>query len=997
MQEDDFQYKPLNSSTRPKPSRFKNFPRFKVPELKTNGKWDYKKILLTIGIAFAALFAIGIISVAALIAVVSIGLPNVKDLDNLYVAQSTTIYDREGNVLYVKFGGENRQYVPYNQISNHVINATVAIEDDQFWTHSGFDLVGITRAFVNNLTGGSQQGGSTLTQQYIKNAFLSSEKTYTRKLKELILSVQLEQAYSKEEILELYLNKIPYGNNAFGAEKAAEVYFGKDAKDLDLAESVVLASLPKAPSYYNPYGAHRYSELVATISPEGVHKRNIRSEADLKDNEFLRGLIGKEVALDEEDTVYIQGRTDLVLKAMIKFGYITEKEMDQALEELKTVEFKEYKEKMLAPHFVFYVLEELENKYGKEIVEQGGLQVYTTLDPKLQGYAQDAIDEYAPGNKEKYNAKNAALTSVDPKTGQILAMVGSVDYWSDEIDGAVNIATSYKQPGSSFKPIVYAKAFYNRYSPSSVIFDVRTEFGSGGYPDNYDGKFLGPISIRKALAQSRNITAIKTYYLAGEQEGIIDLSQKMGISFLNPSLEYGWPLALGTGEVRQLDIASAFGVFANNGVRHKPTAVLKVTNTQGEVMEEWKETAGEEVLDPQITYLITDILADTNVNLGPHLNISGHKVAVKTGTANKKKKQGSGIVPSELWTIGYTPSLVTAVWAGNNKSEDGDLSNTASGYVAATPIWNKYMTNALKDTPSEEFKVPEDIKHEKVNRLTGKLPGPNTPDYLIVDEIFASFAVPTEIDDSYNIIKIDTRNNKLANEFCPEKFTKDKAFITLYDIAPFPSWQEGADKWMSENSAKLFGGEATETDGEASSFGDVIIGMPPSETSELCTKERLEEKPKITIKSPDENETFAIGSVIKVDVKISSVNGVESVEYYLDDIFKFKTSDSPYTGIIRLPKNEENDNYHLITVKAIDKYGYTSELNVRIKTSDNAKKEDKKPPKDEDEPVITDPAEEPQKNPVDEETIPPPQTETPPENPADLPPPADNTEDESTI
>ncbi len=991
MLEDDFQYKPLNSSTRPKPSRFKNFPRFKVPDFKSNGKWDYKKILLSIGIAFAAIFAIGIISVAALIAVISIGLPSVRDLDNLYVAQSTTIYDREGNVLYVKFGGENRQYVPYNQISNHVINATVAIEDDQFWTHSGFDLVGITRAFVNNLTGGSQQGGSTLTQQYIKNAFLSSEKTYTRKLKELILSVQLEQAYSKEEILELYLNKIPYGNNAFGAEKAAEVYFGKDARDLDLAEAVVLASLPKAPSYYNPYGAHRFSELSTTISPDEVRRRNIRSEADLLDNEFLRGLIGKEVALDEENTVYIQGRTDLVLKAMIKSGYITEKEMEEAIKELENIEFKEYKEKMLAPHFVFYVLEELENKYGKEIVEQGGLQVYTTLDPKLQGYAQDSIDEYAPGNKEKYNAKNAALTSIDPKTGQILAMVGSVNYWSDEIDGAVNIATSYKQPGSSFKPIVYAKAFYNRYAPSSVIFDVRTEFGSGGYPDNFDGKFLGPISIRKALGQSRNITAIKTYYLAGEQEGVIDMAQKMGISFLNPSLEYGWPLALGTGEVRQLDIASAFGAFANNGVRHKPTAILKVTNTQGEVMEEWKETEGEEVLDPQVAYLITDILSDTSVNLGAYLNISGHKVAVKTGTANKQK--GSGILPSELWTIGYTPSLVTAVWAGNNKADDGDLSSTSSGYVAAAPIWNKYMTKALQDKPSEEFKVPEDIKHEKVNRLTGKLPGPNTPDYLIVDEIFASFSVPTEIDDSYNIIQIDTRNNKLANEYCPEKFTKEKAFITLYDIAPFPSWQEGADKWMLENSAKLFGGETTETDEEAGTFGDVIIGMPPSETSELCTKERLEEKPKITIKSPDENETFAVGSVINVEVKIASVNGVESVEYYLDDVYKFKTSDSPYTGIIRLPKNEEDDNYHLITVKAIDKYGYTSELNIRIMTSDSAKPADKKPPKvdEEENPIITDPI-------IDEEPIIPDPEPVPPEDePLELPPPTDEPVDESTI
>lgn len=909
-----------------------------MPNFKKSGKWDHKTILMWLGIGFAGLFLVGIIAFALLIAIVSIGLPSVHDLDNLYVAQSTTIYDREGNVLYVKYGGENREFVPYEEISNHVINATVAIEDDQYWNHSGFDLVGITRAFVNNITGGSQQGGSTLTQQYIKNAFLSSEKTYTRKLKELILAVQLEQAYSKEEILELYLNKIPYGNNAFGVEKAAEVYFNKDAKDLDLAEAVILASLPKAPSYYNPYGAHRYSDLATTFTEDELNRRNIGSEADLQDNEFLRGLIGKNVALNEESTVYIQGRTDLVLKSMQKLGYIDEQEKDDALQELQQIEFKKYHDKMQAPHFVFYVLEELEAKYGKEIVEQGGLQVYTTLDPSLQDYAQEAIDEVAPLNKEKYNAKNAALTSLDPKTGQILAMVGSVDYFSDEIDGAVNIATSYKQPGSSFKPIVYAKAFYNRYSPASVVFDVRTEFGSGAYPDNYDGRFMGPISIRKALGQSRNIPAIKAYFLAEEQEGVIDLAEKMGLKFLNKDIEYGWPLALGTGEVRQLDLASAFGVFANNGVRHEPVAILKVTNTQGETLEEWQETEGEEVLDPQIAYLITDILSDSSVNVGPLLNISGHKVAAKTGTANKKK--GSGILPSELWTAGYSPNLVAVAWAGNNSAEDGDISATAAGYMAATPIWNKFMTKALADKPSSEFEIPEGIIHEQINRLTGKLPGPNTPDYLIVDEVFASFSVPTEVDDSYTMVKIDTRNNKMANEYCPEKFTEEKAFITLSDIAPFPSWQEGADAWMAENAAKLFGGEPTEDTETASSLGDVIIGAPPSSTSELCTEDRFKDKPEIKIRSPKAEETIETGSAIKVEVKINSKNGIEEVEYYLDDTYKYKTSDAPYTGIIRLPKSEQGKNYHIITVKAIDEYGYSSEQNVQIITSDRVSNDD---------------------------------------------------------
>jgi membrane peptidoglycan carboxypeptidase len=986
MTEGDFQYKPLNSTTRPAKRRLPKLPKigklgnFKFPKFnfKKGQKWDAKRIAIWVGLGIAGMFLAGVVVLAILIAVISIGLPSVHDLDKLYVAQSTTIYDREGNVLYVKYGGENRKYVPFDQISQDVINATIAIEDDQYWEHSGFDLIGIGRAFVNNIVGGSQQGGSTLTQQYIKNAFLSSEKTYTRKLKELILAVQLEQAYSKEEILELYLNKIPYGNNAFGVEKAAEVYFDKASKDLTLAEAAILASLPKAPSYYNPYGPHKYSELTTTI------ERNVKSEAELKDNEFLRGLIGKNVALNEESTVYVQGRTDLVLKAMEKLDYITESEKKDALQELQGLEFEKHKEKMYAPHFVFYVLDELEEKYGKEIVEQGGLQVYTTIDPTLQEYAETAIEEGVATMTEKYNAHNGALTSIDPKTGQILAMVGSADYFNEEIDGAVNIATSYKQPGSSFKPIVYAKSFYNRYAPASIMFDVKTRFGASNYPDNYDGKFLGPMSIRKALGQSRNITAIKAYFLADEQEGVIDLAEKMGINFLDPDHDYGWSLALGTGEVRQLDMTSAFGAFANNGIRHEPLAIMKVENAQGEVLEEWKETEGEEVIDPQIAYLITDILSDESVNLGPLLTVPGHKVAAKTGTSNKRK--GTLIYPSDLWTIGYSPDLVTAVWIGNTKeTEDTRLGLTASGYTAATPIWNNYMKNALSDKPASDFEVPEGLERVKVSKLTGKLPGPNTPDHLIVEEVFTSFSVPTEVDDSYSIVKIDSRNNKLANEFCPEKFTKEMGFIELHAIAPFPTWEEGVMEWMEQKAAELFSGvECTGEEGEeceTKDLGDILIGIAPTSTSELCTEENLEDKPEITIKSPKDEAEIEIGSTLKINVKIKAPNGIEKVEYYLDDQYKYSTSDAPYTGTIRLPKGEEGSNIHLITVKAIDDFGYSSEESIQIITTEEDDEDEDEPDKDEDKDDKKDeedPPPEPDDEP-DEDELPPPDEEPGPE------------------
>ncbi|MBU1446241.1 transglycosylase domain-containing protein, partial [Patescibacteria group bacterium] len=520
-----------------------------------------KKVLLYILIGSVGLFVAGVIFLTIIIAVLSMGLPDVHDIDKLSVAQSTTIYDREGNVLYVKHGDENREYVPYEEISMNLVNATIAIEDDGFWDHKGFDLPAIIKAGLYEVLGvGTKRGGSTITQQYVKNAFLSDEHSYTRKIKELILAVRLEQAYDKEKILELYLNKIPYGNTAYGVQKAAEIYFGKDAKDLDVAESVILAALPQAPSLYNPYGSNRNSEMVVPI--EKLEKAKVYDSAVLtKGIDYTMGLLGKGYEYSDGQGIYIPGRADLVLRKLYDDGYITEDQKTEAWQKLQGIEFNENRVRMDAPHFVFYVIQELEEKYGKEVVEQGGLKVYTTIDPELQKIAETAVEDGVAANV-RFNATNAALVSIDPKTGQILAMVGSKDYYDEEIDGNVNIATSYKQPGSSFKPYVYAQAFYNGYAPASVLYDVRTSFGGGTPPDNYDGSFAGPMSIRRALPQSRNIPAIKAYYLAGEQKPILELAERMGIQFLSKDIDYGWPLALGTAEVRLLDHTSAFGVFA---------------------------------------------------------------------------------------------------------------------------------------------------------------------------------------------------------------------------------------------------------------------------------------------------------------------------------------------------------------------------------------------------------------------------------------------------
>lgn len=895
----------------------------KIKQL-SRGKMNLKKILIWTGIGIGAIFVLFVLVIVILIAVVSIGLPDVRDLDKLSVAQSTTIYDREGNVLYVKYGGENRQYIPFDQISENIINATVAIEDDQFWEHPGFDAIGTVRAAINNIFHiGGTQGGSTITQQYIKNTFLSPEKSYIRKLKELVLSIQLEQTYDKKKIIELYLNKIPYGNNAYGIEKAAQIYFDKHAKDLDIAESAVLAALPQAPSYYNPYGSHLYSELTKQFDENELTYRKIISEGDLKDEEFLRGLIGKTIRIDDSHIVYIQGRTDLVLKTMEKNGYITEKQKEDALLELKNLKFSESTQEFKHGHFVMYILEQLEEKYGKELVEQGGLKVYTSLDPTLQDIGERVVKEGAEKNTKKYNAKNAALIALDTQTGEILAMVGSKGYDAKDIDGAVNITTSYRQPGSSFKPFVYAQAFLNRYSPASVVFDTQTRFGSNSFPKNYDGSFRGPMSIREALGQSRNIPAIKAYYLAGEQKPIMELGERMGLHFTerDKTVDHGWPLALGAAIVRPIDMASAFSVFGNGGMYHEPVAILKVEAANGEILEQWKPDNAENqkaVLDPQVAFLISSILSDKSVGLGENLNVPGAITAAKTGTSTTADNDK---LPQDLWTVGYSTKLSTAVWSGNNRPENDKLAAGADGYTASAPIWKKFMTEALKNKPSENFPRPEGIKEITIAKASGKLPGPSTPPDQVKTELFASFAVPTEIDDSYLEATVDTRNNKLSNEYCPEDFVANKIFLNLHDIAPYPAWEEGVQGWSEKKM-----GETQDT---------MIIGPIPTTVSELCTVENFSKKPTITITEPDELANIQSGSSLNVEVKVDASFGMNKVEFYLDDQYKYFSDSYPFNGIVRLPKGELGTNHHVITVKAIDQFGYSGEDTIEIITDKN--------------------------------------------------------------
>ncbi len=601
----------------------------------------------------------GILAITLAGAWVSRALPNPDRIATRRVAESTKIYDRTGKILlYEIHGGEKRTRIKLNDLPSHIKWATIVAEDDAFYQHGGIDVKGIIRAvLIDILRGGKVQGGSTITQQFIKNSVLTSEKTYARKLKELILAFEIERRFSKDQILEMYLNEIGYGGATYGIEAGSNYYFGKSAKDATIAEAALLASLPKAPTYYSPYGKHR----------------------------------------DE-----LMGRQNYILNRLYEKQYITKDEYEKAKKDTAIV-IRNREQNILAPHFVLWVRDQLIEKYGEKLLEEGGLKVTTTLDMDKQKIAEEAITKIAKQNEKDWKAKNAALVALDATNGQILTMVGSRDYFDTANDGNVNVAIRSRQPGSSFKPIVYSAAFEKGYTPETLLFDVITTFPTdveGEYiPHNYDDKEHGVVSMRQSLAGSLNIPAVKTIYLTGLPR-VLDLAERLGYTTLGDRSRFGLSLVLGGGEVTLLEHASAFSVFAREGVRHGIVSLLKVEDRDGTTLEEWKLEDGTRVLDENTARLTTNILSDNDARsyiFGQRnfLTLPDRPVAAKTGTTNDYR---------DAWTIGFTPSLVTGVWVGNNNN--APMKKGADGSKIAAPIWNAFMKKALDKTPKEEFTKP---------------------------------------------------------------------------------------------------------------------------------------------------------------------------------------------------------------------------------------------------------------------------------------------------
>lgn len=785
-------------------------------------------------------------------------IPDFKQFSQRKIESSTKIYDRTGTILlYDVHRDIKRTIIPLEEMGENITKATIAIEDSEFYNHKGIRISSIIRATIwAKLTGRRVQGGSTITQQVIKNTLLTSEVSLSRKIKEWILAVKLEQTMSKDDILALYLNEVPYGGSIYGIEEATKSFFGKTPKELTLAESAYMAAIPNGPTYYSPYGKNK----------------------DKLDN-----------------------RKNLVLSRMLEVGLINEEDYLKAKEE-KVVFLPQQKGGILAPHFVFYVKDYLDNKYGQNTLEEGGLKVITTIDYELQEKVEKIVLEKSKENETNWGGKNAAVVVIDPKTGQILSMVGSRDYFDTEIDGNFNVTTAPRQPGSSFKPIVYALAFEKGYTDQTHLFDVRTEFnsscdpsgtssGENCYtPDNWNNAFVGPVSLRNALAQSINIVAVKLLYLVGVSDSI-KMAQNLGVTTLkNDPNRYGLSLVIGGGETTLLDMTSVYSVFANKGLKNKPKSILTVYDKNDNLLEEFTSEP-QQVIKENTTKIISSILSDNEARtpaFGAYslLRINGVEVAAKTGTTNDNK---------DAWTIGYTPSVVVGVWVGNNDN----VPMKKGGVAMAGPIWNAVMTEALKGKNLEKFEQPDQIDQGIPPVLRGVWQNGQT-----------------------NII--DTISGKLATEYTPEETKKEIFDFNVHSILhwidknnpldknipenindpQYNNWEYGVNDWWQKNKNKY------QTEIEI-----------PDEYDDIHTNSS---KPIFEVVGI-ENKKYNKEQNINGEVKIESKVVIKKIDIFINNTYLTSIKNKPYIFGFKPLDIPDINSDNTIKIIVVDVFGNMSE------------------------------------------------------------------------
>jgi len=764
--------------------------------------------------------ALCLLMLGAFVVYLASNLPEVGEISKNIVVESTKIYDRTGNVLlYELHGDQNRTTIKSEDIPAVVKEALVSIEDENFYKNPAFDWRGILRAIaVNIINRKALQGGSTITQQLAKNLFLTPERTPIRKLKELILASRLEQEYTKDQIITFYLNAVPYGSNIYGIEAASHAYFGVEAKNLTLGQAAILAAMVKATTYYSPWGYH----------------------------------------LEE-----LFNRKNLVLQKMFDLGYITENQMTLAKKNNPVI-LPQSAGDIKAPHFVMYVTDYLNKKYGEDFVRTAGLKVTTTLDLDMQISAEKVIASGVKRNTDLYGGKNAALVALDPKTGQVLSLVGSANYFDQANEGNFNVATQgLRQPGSAFKPFAYMTAFQKGFTPDTVIWDTPTEFDTTGNPtksykpENYDGSFVGPILMKDALAGSRNIPAVKTLYLAGVND-TISTAEKFGITTLSDRSRFGLSLVLGGGEVKLIDLASAYSVFATEGIKHETTPILKVVDKNGSTLEEYQDKS-EQVVEPQYPRLINDVLSDPELRSKlfssslPLTKVPGYQIALKTGTTNDYV---------DAWAMGYTPTIVVGVWAGNNHREP--LTSRGGSVLAAVPIWHDFIVKVISKFSNETFTKPD----------------PLSPD-----------------------------NPVLRGELVPGDQHDILYYLGRQNDPQFKNWEDGVSEWLKTNAVDF----------------SKFTPQPKSALLENSSSNNISDSV-VVINSPS-NGTVINNQNVNVIATIKSQNPIKKIEVYWNDKLidtrevDGALSEFVYNSFISVP---EINTQNMLSVLAIDRNNKTS-------------------------------------------------------------------------
>lgn len=846
------------------------------------------KLLIATYVASATLFAILFGTIAALLTLAYFArdLPNPNSLLNRDQELSTMIFDKNKTPIYEVYGEKNRSLVTFSEVSPDLIHATMATEDSDFYRHQGFDALAYMRAVKNIVLGEGLQGGSTLTQQVIKNTLLTQERTITRKIKEFILSLQLENKYSKDEILQMYLNETPYGGQNYGVLTASKYYFDKLPSQLTVAESAYIAGLPQSPSRYSYYSSN------------------------------------PQLGLDRKDYVlYLMNERGWLNKNGQR-EYLNDKEYEKAKAE--KLKFKRAIATFQAPHFVFYVKELLEASLGKDIVEQGGLKVTTTLDLKVQELAQKTVKDEINASKG-LNVGNGALVAINPKNGHIMAMVGSKDYFAESepkdcisgitgdnsctFEPALNVALANRQPGSSIKPLTYVTMLENGYTAAYPFLDVPTTFigdetNQKAYnPVNYDGIYRGVISFRKALANSLNVTAVKALKIVGV-DSMIQTAENLGISTFKDRSRFGLALTLGGGETKLVEMTGAFAAFGNQGEFHQPVAILEIKDSHNQTIYKWREQKGRQAVTQESAFIISDILSDDGARsavfgTGSMLNIPGHKVAVKTGTTDDKR---------DNYAMGYTPSIAVGVWVGNNNNERMNPA-VASGLTGASPIWNTFIKAYLKDKKNEPFPVPKKVKKIEVDSLTGMLPYKDSDKRF---EWFTEGTEPTAVSNWYQRLEVCEEDGRIANDACKKADkTEEKTFIKI--TAELPEWQSFVDAWIEKN------------------YKDDEKYFPPTTVSGLSFDDdgKVNKKVDPVISFPLLKDGDSVPRNFRLSVEVSSPNDIENVTFRVDGDEKGEDQSKPYGYTFDFSVDEIGE--HEFSVEAKDDDDRKGKSSIRLK------------------------------------------------------------------